>query len=411
MKFLIRFAWKNLFRYKKRTIITALALAFGIGLYIFTDALLLGISDESVKNLIWYETGSARIIERHNLPLKYAIDDPNKLLQALKSQGIKATPRTVFRGEIIVNKDPYPEDGSIYSKIFAIDPEKDTAVFRFKDTVIKGRYLKPGEDGVLMGSWLAEDIGADVGYPLTIVTRTRDGYMQTIDATIVGIINCPNPYINRASIFIPLDTADSYLDMNGGVTEIDVQYSNYKKTDSISKNLIKSLGVLSNNIEIKTWREMASHFLALATAKSKGSGIMLLLIFVIAVVGVTNTMMMAIFERKRELGMMRAMGMEDKQIRSAFLFEAVGIGIIGSIIGIIFGIILDFVIIHWGIDYSSIFRKMDLGYRVSGVLYGTWNFTTMIKAFFIGIILTVAAAWYPVKRGLKMEITDTLRNV
>ncbi len=417
MKFLIRFAWKNLFRYKKRTIITALALAFGIGLYIFTDSLLLGISDESVKNLIWYETSSARIMdkgywpEKNNLPLKYAIDDPNKLLQALNSQGIKATPRTVFRGEVIVNKDPYPEDGSIYSKIFAIDPEKDTTVFRFKDTVIKGRYLKPGENGVLMGSWLAEDIGADVGYPLTIVTRTRDGYMQTIDATIVGIINCPNPYINRASLFIPLATADSYLDMNGGVTEIDLKYSNYRKTDSISKNLIKRLGKLSNNIEIKTWREMAANFLALATAKSKGSGIMLLLIFVIAIVGVTNTMMMAIFERKRELGMMRAMGMEDKQIRSAFLFEAVGIGIIGSIIGIIFGIILDFVIIHWGIDYSSIFRKMDLGYRVSGILYGTWNFTTMIKAFFIGIILTVAAAWYPVKRGLKMEITDTLRNV
>lgn len=62
-------------------------------------------------------------------------------------------------------KDPYPEDGSIYSKIFAIDPDKDPDVFRSKNTVIKGRYLKPGENGVLIGSWLAEDIGADVEFP------------------------------------------------------------------------------------------------------------------------------------------------------------------------------------------------------------------------------------------------------
>ena len=202
MKFLIHFAWKNLSRYRKRTVITSLALAFGIGLYIFTDSLLAGISGESERNLIRYETGSARIMkkgyweEKDNLPLEYAVDNPSQILNALESIGIEAAPRTVFGGEIIVYKDPYPEDGSIYSKIFAIDPERDCNVFRFKDTVIKGRWLKPGENGVLMGSWLAEDIGAEVGYPLTITTRTRDGYMQAIDTEVVGIVNCPNPYIN-----------------------------------------------------------------------------------------------------------------------------------------------------------------------------------------------------------------------
>ncbi|RKX92123.1 MAG: ABC transporter permease [Spirochaetes bacterium] len=417
MKFLIHFAWKNLSRYRKRTVITSLALAFGIGLYIFTDSMLVGIAEESERNLIWYETSSARIMdkeywqEKDNLPLKYAIDNKEQVLDTLKAAGIKAAPRTVFAGEVIVYKDPYPEDGSIYSKIFAIDPLKDSDVFRFKDAIVKGRYLKPGENGVLIGSWLAEDIGADVGFPLSITTRTRDGYMQVIDTTIVGIINCPNPYINRASLFIPLDTADSYLDMRGGVTEIDMKYSNFRKAASISSEVLEKLGPLAERVEIKTWEELAADFIALAEMKSKSSGIFLLLIFVIAIVGVSNTMLMAVFERERELGMMRAMGMEDKQVRRAFLLEAAGIGIIGSLAGILFGILLDFLIIHWGIDYTSILRKADMGYRVSGVLYGTWNPSAMIKAFFIGIFLAVASAWIPVKRGLKMEITDTLRNV
>ena len=417
MKFLIHFAWKNLSRYKKRTVITSLALAFGIGLYIFTDSLLLGISDESKRNLVWYETSSARLMnknywaEKDNLPLQYTIDNPEKIINTLKDHGIPAAPRTVFKGEITVAKDPYPEDGSVYAKIYAIDPAKDSTVFRIKKTLTKGKYIKPGEDSALIGSWLAEDIGADIGYPLTITTRTRDGYMQTFDVTIAGIINCPNPYVNRASIFIPLGTANRYLDMKGSVTEIDLKYSDYRKTASISAGVMKDLGALASGIEIKTWKNLAANFLALVQVKSKGSGIILLLIFVIAVVGVSNTMLMAVFERERELGMMRALGMEDKQIRRAFLFEAAGIGIIGSLAGILFGILLDFIIIHWGIDYTSILRKMNVGYRISGILYGTWNVTTMIKAFFIGVLLAVISAWIPVKRGLKLKITDTLRNV
>lgn len=235
--------------------------------------------------------------------------------------------------------------------------------------------------------------------------------MQAIDTTIVGIVNCPNPYINRASLFIPINTADTYLEMNGGVTEIDMKYSNFRKADSISAYVKSNLGPLAENMDIKTWRDLAADFIALAEMKSKSSGIMLLLIFVIAVVGVSNTMLMAVFERERELGMMRAMGMEDKQVKIAFLMEAAGIGVIGSLAGIFLGILLDFIIIHFGIDYTSILRKADMGYRVSGVLYGTWNPATMVKAFFIGIFLAVASAWIPVKRGLKMEITDTLRNV
>ncbi len=417
MKFLIQFAWKNLSRYRKRTVITSLALAFGIGLYIFTDSILVGISEESERNLIWYETSSARIMdkgywkEKDTLPLKYTIDNKDQILGILKSIGIKAVPRTVFSGEVIVYKDPYPEDGSIFTKIFAIDPARDNTVFRFKNTVIKGRWLTPGENGVLIGSWFAEDIGADVGFPLSITTRTKDGYRQVIDTTIVGIVNCPNPYINRASLFIPLNTSDTYLDMNGGVTEIDMKYPNYRNTGKPGAEVLDKLGPLAKKVNIKTWRELASDFIALAEMKSKSSGIILLLIFVIAIVGVSNTMLMAVFERERELGMMRAMGMEDKQVRRAFLLEAAGIGVIGSLAGILFGILLDFLIIHWGIDYSSILRKADMGYRVSGVLYGAWNPATMIKAFFIGIILAVAAAWIPVKRGLKMEITDALRNV
>ena len=416
MKFLIILAWKNLSRYRKRTIITAAALAFGLGMYIFMDSMLVGAEVESERNLIWYETASARIMhedywaEKDSLPLKYALDNTDELLTLLKEEGIPATPRTVFFGEIIMMKDPYPEDGSMFTKIFAIDPATDEDVFEFKRTIEAGRYLEPGEDGVMLGSWLAEDIGAEIGFPLTIVTRGRDGYKQTIDVEVVGIINCPNPYINRASMFIPLETADYYLAMEGGVTEIDIKYRDYKKAETVSMGLEEKLGKDLNGWVILPWQVLAKDYVMFSEMKQGGSSIFLLLVFVIAAVGVSNTMLMAVFERERELGMMRAMGMKDSQVKMAFFIEAAGIGVIGSICGIILGVILDFWLVNYGIDFTFMVRDIDIGYRISGIFYGAWNFTTMIQALIIGVFMTIGVAYFPIRRGLKLEITECLRD-
>ncbi len=98
----------------------------------------------------------------------------------------------------------------------------------------------------------------------------------------------------------------------------------------------------------------------------------LFLIFIIAAVGISNTMLMAIFERIRELGMMRSLGMSDMKIRIAFMLEAAGIGLIGSTIGVIIGVIANYWIINVGIDFGFLMREMDIGYRIQSIFRGAW---------------------------------------
>ena len=126
--------------------------------------------------------------------------------------------------------------------------------------------------------------------------------------------------------------------------------------------------------------------MALAESKRKGSGMILFLVFVIAAVGVSNTMLMAVFERMRELGTMRALGMGDRQ--TALVAWMVNVGL----------------------DYTSISRQMDFGYRISGVFRGAWDPQAMVRAFVLGILIAVAVAFVPTRRALKMRITDCLRN-
>ncbi len=416
MSFLLSLAWKNLSRYRKRTIITAAALAVGLGSYIFMDSWLLGAEKDSERNLIWYESSSARILneqywnERELLPLKYTIDNPLEVLEKLEELKIPAAPRTVFGGELILRRDPFMEDGSIMLRIVAIDPQKDDSVFRFKETVEAGRYLEPGDDGILMGAWLAKDLGAEVGYPLTIVTRTRDGYYQTIDVEIVGIVNCPNPAINKRTVFIPIYTADEYLEMQGAVTEINLRFPGRSDADMLAAELEGTIKSDFPELEVLSWRDLAQDYLAFATMKKSGSNIILLLVFIIAAVGVSNTMLMAINERIRELGMMRALGMKDSQIRLAFLLEAGGIGFIGSLMGIVLGVILTIWVVNWGVDLSSFIEDMDIGYRISGIARGAWHPEAMVTAFFFGIILTVIVAFFSTRKALRRGISDCLRH-
>jgi len=415
MKFLIGLAWKNLSRHKRRTIITSSAIAVGLATFIFINSWLLGAQRESERNLIWYETSSARVLnqqyweEKDQLPLKYVIENPETVAARLQELKIPSAPRTVFGGELIVRENPFEQDGSIPVKIFAIDPEKDNRVFKFNETIKEGRFLKSGEEGILMGAWMAEDLGAEVGYPLTIITTTRDGYVQTIDVDIVGIIDCPNPVINRSSIFLPLDTADRYLEMHGAVTEVDLKFPERADADLLASSLEEKLDDDFPGLEILSWKTLAGDFVALAGMKQSATRMILFLVFVIAAVGVSNTMLMAIYERFRELGMMRALGMKDSQIRLAFLFESGGIGLIGSVLGILLGVILCFWIVNRGIDLTFMSRNMDIGYRIAGISRGAWHPEALVYAFFFGIILSVAVTFFPTRRALKMTITDCLR--
>lgn len=416
MKGVFPLAMKNLSRYRRRTIITASAVAIGLALYIVLDGMLLGLEKESERNLIWYETSSARVMteeywqDRDRLPLDESIAEPRRVIRRLDEAGIPATPRIVFSGELVVYEDPYPSSGSMRTQLYGIDPRTDNDVFRLRETVSDGRYLEPGENGALMGAWLAEDLGAEVGFPLTVLTRTREGYYQTIDLEIVGIVNAPNPVINRKAVYLPYDIAALYLQMEDRATEIDMSFQATGDYEEQLATARAATGAENDELVVKGWRELAADYVALAKTKTQGSSMILFLVFVIAAVGVSNTMLMAVFERTRELGMMRALGMSERDVRLLFLIEAAGIGLIGAALGVGVGVMGNWLMTQYGIDYRWMFRTMDVGYRSAGYVRSAWHPEAIMQAFFIGIILAVAVSWVSTRRILKFSIPDSLHH-
>ncbi len=417
MKYLLILSWKNLARHGKRTVITASAIAFGLGLFIFVDSMLAGAERDSERNLIWYETGSVRVYDEEKaedwkrINLKNLIEEPDSLVAALEDANISAAKRTAFTGELIVYQDPFPEDGSMQVRLMAVDSLRDPEVFPMADAIEDGgRWFISGEPGVILGSWLAEDIGAELGYPVTVVTRTRDGAFQTLDLEVIGMINTGNPVINRATLLVDHDFADTYLQLNGAAGQIDTAFPLTAGSEENAAEVRLALGGLAAGHSLMSWEDLGADYLALAASKQGGSKIVLSLVVLIALVGITNTMLMAMYERRRELGMMRAMGMKNWEIVASFTLEAGGIGVIGGVIGLAMGGLLTWFIVDVGIDFGMIIRQMDIGYRISAVFRGIWKADTFVLAFVSSVVMAMAVSLIPTRQALKMKVTDCLRS-
>lgn len=416
--FLIKLAFKNLTRHKRRTFITAFALSFGLIMYILIDSLLLGMFEQSNNNLKDAETADGKVISEDAfidlkfLPLKDRIDKPDKIIRLIESLGGKASKRVLINGDMIFTEDYFPLSGSTPILFTAVDLESDNNAYKVfnKRYLIDGRFMEKGREEVVVGSWLAEDTGAEVGDWFTVFVRTAPtgedpGYYQTIDVEIVGILKVDNPMINRRVVYFPLDMANYYLELNGSVTEVALRAP--RGEDLISfKNRINS--ELPKDIRFYTWKEIAADYMKLLEAEAGGSAIFVLLTILIALVGITNTMLMTINERQDELGMMRALGMSDRHIRISFMIEAAGIGLIGSLIGTIIGVFVNIPLVNIGIDYSVWMREMDMGYKISSYMKGGWNLKGIIIAFIMGILIPVLVSIYPTRKAILKSIPDCI---
>ena len=420
MRFIIRFAFKNIWRYKRRTIITFAAISIGITFFVFLDSMLNGFYYDSLRNFIDYESAHLKVYNREFyaemedegfLPLDKGIDNYAELEKRLGVDDVVMAPRITFSARL-VNEEI---GGERPFTVIGIDPEKDGAVYSLSDAMIAGKLadLQAGENGIIMGKVGAKKMEVDLGDTLTILTRTRNNTYQAISVDVVGILDSPNPNINRSVAYMSLDIADTDLDMEGSVTEIGLR----AKSDDVDDLLPELRGRLEadglSQLQVLSWRELGKDWLTLHKTKIVGTYIFIVVVFVIAAVGIINTLLMSMFERVKEIGMMRALGMNDREVLWGFIFEGGAIGFLGACLGVIIGIILNSYLVYHGIDWSAMgnMEDVDLGYRVAmNVIKGIWNPAAFITAALFSIIAPALISIYPSRKALKMEITQALRD-
>jgi len=280
--------------------------------------------------------------------------------------------------------------------------------------------LKPDAgDGTLRAEALRAML--DAGYPGAVRHVN-----QLIDAVVVGVVNAPNPAINANVGWIPIDSLqdESGLMLSGAVTEILVRSATARDETlpgkfeapetiraAIDAELAKTGSALPPGLSVRSWRDYVPDYFAASAGDQVSSRLMIFFLFVLSFIGIANTMLMAILERTKEIGMLRALGMTDKQLLFSYVFEATLIGLIGGAIGAVLGCLMNVPMVLVGVDYSGMTNALngDIGYRIATYFRSAWNFPTVAYTFAGASVLSGLMAIPPTLRALSMPVTESLR--
>jgi len=250
---------------------------------------------------------------------------------------------------------------------------------------------------------------------------------QSLEVKVVGVINSPAPLPNGNTAYIPLDILqdETVMMLEGAVTELVIREKNAPdfrlpgKSESSSvistaleRGLAKAGYVMPNELIVHTWEEYMQDYLGYEAMENTMPQVVAGLLLLLSFLGISNTILLAILERTKETGMMRAMGMTDRQMILVYMLEAGFLGFIGSVLGIILGCIINYPMVKYGIDFSAFVDIMGgngIGFRTTSSFRSIWNVPVIIGSGIIATIISSCMAFFPTRRALKMPITESLR--
>jgi putative ABC transport system permease protein len=414
-----KIALRNVLRHKRRTIITAIVMTVGIGLFIMMDSMLVGMDRMTIDNMVDYTESSIKVrtpeyvSNLQGTPLDHGVPDAEiamRKIMAADSHVTAVAPRMNFVASVSNYEDSIPVIAT------AVDPVRDGAVFKLPESLVKGIWLNKAPAGsIVIGAGLAEELKVSVGDYLVLSASTAYDNVNANEYLIAGTLASPMPNINDAGVFMSFVDADELLGTSGFVSEIAVATHRAASMQTMlaeSKTLATRIQAILPGLKVDSISDLASDYLAMRAMKGKFSYVMILVVLLIAGVGIVNTILMSVYARIREIGVLRAYGMSPPEIRRLFTIEGIIIGFVGSVGGVLFGMALVWYLIATGIPMGSLIGNVDMGgLPLNGTLYGEWNPATMLFGFIFGLVVAFIAARIPAKRAAKIEVTDALRFV
>lgn len=395
--FLTKLAFKNLVRHRNRTLITAAIIAFAIFFYIILDSMLGGMAEMSYETIINYEAGHLQVVkqayweEKDELPLEDLLLVNQQTLTAVKNiKGYKASSVELdFRARLNNGINELPAIGK------AIIPENFEEVFGLENQFVEGKMFALGEYKVVMGKGLADLLNLETGDYLTILVKDKNGTFNTIDAEISGLVHTANPNVNSNIVYLPLDIVQQALNVDNQVSKVIVRLENKNLAMGAADELENHLKAINDSLKVYYWKELEA--VTVAGAKQMGNQLIMTIILLIAAIAIINTVILAALERMSEIGMMKAMGLQTKEVIYTFVLESTGIGILGGIMGVILGVIGVWLFTIYGIDFGALFglNMASYGIPILGKLYGVWNPDAFLMVFSFGIIVSLLSSILP----------------
>jgi putative ABC transport system permease protein len=410
MWFLISLAWRNLWRHARRTILTAITIAAGLAMCMsmlaFVDGMYGTIRDVLVTRMIGHVQihHTAYVGKRSLYDTVPGAADLLVKLDAL--DGVRGvTPRVLGGGLAGLG------DETVGVQLLGIDPVREEKASSIRRTVKQGEMLPPdAAQGALLGDRLAKKLGAKLGDEILVVTSAADGSIGNALFKVIGVFHTGSTGLDRAGVYLHYRDLQEVLALPDQVHEIIVNGSS-DQDGPVAELLAAVKGVTGDKVASQAWWEVQPSAQDMLAMQGVTSWIMVLIVFGVAALGVVNTMLMSVFERTRELGVLRALGVRPLELVALVCLESLFLALVAVIGGLIVGGLLDVYLVTQGI---SLVREngesFDFGsLTFDPIIYGRVTAKSLLLPITGAFTTAVLAALWPAVRAARLRPVDAIR--
>jgi ABC-type lipoprotein release transport system permease subunit len=415
---LLRLAWRNLWRNPRRTFITMAAIAFGYAMLLFVACLMAGLRWQMIENgtrLVMSQIQVHAPGYYPNRSIQKTLGgrqgtDVNALLDAITSDPrvYAAAPRVYGYGLLSA------AHRSAGVELIGMVPDREPKITTLNSQMAKGSYLTARmPKGVVIGDKLASTIGIEMGSEIVLLTQAADGSMGNDVYTVVGIVHTGLDAVDRGLVLMSLSSLQELLHLAPArIHEVGIKLNDITAATPVATALEVRLGK-TIPVRVRAWPELAPELASYVQFNRGITFVLFFIFFLLAVIGVMNTMLMAVFERTRELGMLMALGMRPVQVIVLILAEAAGLAVASLVVGGAVGVPLLWYLQVHGLDLGGATGEVVslAGVVVGHLWYGRQDFPAYGQAA-LGLAATaLVSALYPAWRAAHFRPTEAIRRV
>ena len=403
---LVKLAWRNIFRNKRRTLIAATAIGIGLTALIFIDAFMIGMEETMIRTATASFLGDAQIHRegfRDAQEVSLTVQALDSVTENLTKEEIVAhfTQRTLASSMITS-----PANVSAISLV-GVHPPTERFLSLIDDAITEGAYFE-GDNSrdIVIGAKLAEILEIGLGDRVVVtVAQAESGELSQEMFRISGIYHFADAAMNSGMAFVRLEKAQEMLAIGKDVHEIAIKFTSIAYSQETTLPFWDTYSQHGN--EVLSWTELMSQLTVVLEMTKYSKYIMGVILFGVVVFGIINTLFMSLYERMFEFGVLRAVGTRPFGMARVILFEAGALAIVSIGLGTILGFVLTGVLAYVGIDYTGI--EM-MGVTMQEFIYPVLEVQQFIIYPIWVFIFTLIAGLYPARHVAKMAPVDAMRK-